>query len=123
MPAKVLAILAVGALVTLGTMKLGSWGSFGAALLASLALITVADLLYDQYRILFLPVHAIATGALLFPVLMTMRFAQRERRERWIREAFGAMVSPEVLSHLEQRARAISASAVKRRRPPSCLSM
>ena len=102
--AEFLAIILFGGLATLAAIRLSSWGSFAVTLVLILALVVLSENLFRDRGILFLPVHAAVAGLLIFPVLTTIRYAQRERREAWIRETFGAMVSPDVLTYLEEHA-------------------
>lgn len=95
------AIVLLGLTLTLVIYRQRSWFSFLVAAAALGFSISISLACFQLWHLVFTPVRLMVSIAIIYPTLTTVSFWKHERQERWIRGAFGAMVSDKVLSFLE----------------------
>ncbi|HEY8240127.1 MAG TPA: adenylate/guanylate cyclase domain-containing protein, partial [Kiritimatiellia bacterium] len=95
------ATLVAGLLVTWIASRGRSWLSFllTAGLLG--CVVTASIVLFRSAHVVFVPTGLICVVLVVYPLLNLIRYWQQERRTRWLRSTFGAMVSDKVLTFLE----------------------
>ncbi len=72
---------------------------FGAA--CSSFLLAISWIAFDRFGILLEPIFAMATGAVVYVVSVTLTFAATEREKRFVRSAFQQYLAPSLLKKLE----------------------
>jgi adenylate cyclase len=107
------AIVVIGVLITLVVATQRSWLAFVVTSGLLLLALVYSVVLFRVWSLLFLPTRMIFTILLMFPVLTTIRYWQREQQERWIRGAFGAMVSRTVLDYMEENPQSVKLDSHK----------
>ena len=93
-------ILLGGLFITFVVYRFRSWAAF---LFVSLivAMSVGFSLVMFKKQIVFVPSYLAMLAVIMYPLLTMLKFWRQEKKERWIRGTFGAMVSKEVLSQLE----------------------
>jgi len=95
-------VLFTGLLVTFITAKQRSWLAFVTTVAVALLCLALSLYLFRAFRLVFVPTRPVLAILTIYPVLTMISYWQRERRERWVRGAFGSMVSDQVLNYLEE---------------------
>jgi len=95
-------IVLAGVLVTCLVWAERAWWAFAGALCVGGLSVAGSATIMNRWGMVVDPTYVLLTVVLVYPVLTTLRYWQQERYARWVRGTFGAMVSPSVLSYLEQ---------------------
>ena len=101
-------ILMVGLLLTITAMRGRAWVSMLAAALLLVTLPALAWWLMAHLRVVLLPAFPVLSVGLIYPVLASIRYWQEESQRRRVRQMFGAMVSKDVMTFLEEHPETLS---------------
>lgn len=95
------AIILIGAFLTMSIARGKSWLSFLVSLGVIALSIAFSMILLTKYQLVFTPAWVCFVTATMHPTLTTVRFWQEERQKRHVRNMFGTMVSKSVLEYME----------------------
>lgn len=97
-----LTLLVGGAVLTLLVSFTPALSSFLVMLLADATVLAAGFWLFRERQLVVMPAEIVVIWGLVFIGVIGVKYAQEERGRKQIRGMFGTMVSPDVLSYLEQ---------------------
>lgn len=108
-----MAILFIGIFLTIFISKGKSWVSLFLTLLVISASIWIGIELMKNKCIVFVPSWLILTAIVIHLPLTTIKYWQEEVQKKRIRQMFGTMVSPQILSYMERHPESFSLTGRK----------
>lgn len=98
---QIIALVCSGLLLTVIVDQQRSWLAFFIVTGILVGTLTSSVLIFRQWNLIFNPTYIMTNVVAIYPVLTTVSFWRSEKRIKWIRSHFGAMVSGKVLEHIE----------------------
>jgi len=95
--------VAIGLTVTVLLLILGAQYSFLLGGLVSAATVAASWLAFTQAGILLDPIYPTASGLVVFLAIVGVLYIATDRERRFVRQAFGQYLAPELLKQLEDR--------------------